>query len=104
MNDELKITKDRVLAAAEKCGTAKEILKELFPEAFRNEWELVPVEDLRPEYVTSSFGPTSGGSSFIRINHSEGMGVIIIRPDGTWRNNGATIKIENGRVWRKRGD
>ena len=33
---ELKITKDRVLAAAEKCPQAKETLKELFPDVFDN--------------------------------------------------------------------
>lgn len=31
---ELKITKDQVLAAAEKCAIAKETLKTLFPELF----------------------------------------------------------------------
>lgn len=30
----LEITKERVLAAADKCGDAKNILKELFPEIF----------------------------------------------------------------------
>jgi len=37
---ELKITKERVLAAASKCGEAKTVLKELFPEAFEPKWEL----------------------------------------------------------------
>lgn len=31
---ELKITKEKVLAAAEKCNTAKDVLKSMFPEAF----------------------------------------------------------------------
>jgi hypothetical protein len=31
---ELKITKEKVLAAAEKCSTAKDVLKSMFPEAF----------------------------------------------------------------------
>lgn len=39
MSDELKITKQRVLAAAERCSDAKNVLKELFPEVFEN-WEL----------------------------------------------------------------
>ena len=41
MSDELKVTKDAVLRAAEKCITAKGVLKEMFPEAF------VPKEIIR---------------------------------------------------------
>lgn len=33
---ELKITKEKILEAASKCSTAKEILKTLFPEVFEN--------------------------------------------------------------------
>lgn len=32
---ELKIDKQRVLSAADKCSTVKEVLRELFPEAFK---------------------------------------------------------------------
>ena len=39
MSEELKIKKERVLAAAEKCEEAKGILKELFPEIFEKEYE-----------------------------------------------------------------
>lgn len=35
---ELKITKEKVLAAAAKCSTAKETLQTLFPEAFEEEF------------------------------------------------------------------
>jgi hypothetical protein len=38
-NMELKITKDKVLAAAAKCSTAKATLETLFPEAFEEEKE-----------------------------------------------------------------
>lgn len=34
MSKELKITKERVIAAANKCRTAKDVLKELFPDVF----------------------------------------------------------------------
>lgn len=34
---ELKITKERVLEAAEKCGAAKNVLKSLFPEVFEDD-------------------------------------------------------------------
>ena len=33
-NQELKVTKDRVVKAAASCGDAARVLKELFPEAF----------------------------------------------------------------------
>jgi hypothetical protein len=38
---ELKIMKERVISASEKCSTAKNILMELFPEAFKEDesWE-----------------------------------------------------------------
>jgi len=35
--EELKITKEKVLEASERCGTAKEVLKTLFPEVFEEE-------------------------------------------------------------------
>lgn len=35
----LEIKKERVLKAAEKCGDAKNILKELFPEVFEQEFK-----------------------------------------------------------------
>lgn len=34
----LEITKEKVLKASEKCPDAKVVLKELFPEAFREKW------------------------------------------------------------------
>lgn len=34
---ELKVTKENVLKAAEKCSTAKQVLKEMFPEAFEDD-------------------------------------------------------------------
>ena len=35
---ELKIDKARVLSAADKCSSAKEVLKYLFPEVFKKDW------------------------------------------------------------------
>lgn len=43
---ELKITKDKVLAAAAKCSTAKATLETLFPEVFEEE-KGNPVEGLK---------------------------------------------------------
>jgi len=39
MAEELKITKEAVLRAAGKCEQAKEVLKELFPDALKEEWQ-----------------------------------------------------------------
>jgi hypothetical protein len=36
--EELKITKDKIIEAANKCSTAKQTLKILFPEAFEEEY------------------------------------------------------------------
>lgn len=42
---ELKITKEKVLAAAEKCSTAKEVLKEMFPDVFEEDNPFSHIED-----------------------------------------------------------
>lgn len=39
--DEFKITKDRILAAAAKCSTAKATLETMFPEAFQGKWNKI---------------------------------------------------------------
>jgi hypothetical protein len=41
---ELKITKEKVLEAASKCSQAKETLKTLFPECFKETEEIKPFE------------------------------------------------------------
>ncbi len=38
--ESLTITKEKVLEAAAKCATAKEVLKTIFPEAFKEEKEI----------------------------------------------------------------
>ena len=61
---ELKVTKEKVLAAASKCTTAKQVLQEMFPEAFDNSVDLSDYEldsktmiDVRTvyEYANKSF-------------------------------------------------
>ena len=44
--DELKVMKSKVLEAAEKCSSAKETLRTLFPEAFKDEWEVIKSDDI----------------------------------------------------------
>ena len=46
----LTITDEKVKEAAGKCGTAKEVLKVLFPEAFADEWIVIAKEDLIPRF------------------------------------------------------
>ena len=44
----LEITKEKVIKAADKCSTAKEVLKELFPEAFEEQyspWQIILMDD-----------------------------------------------------------
>lgn len=65
MSQELKITKERVLKAAEKCSTAKDTLKELFPEAFDPDaFDFGPAHELdaanrssRPMFIGESMAP-----------------------------------------------
>jgi hypothetical protein len=51
MIENLTITKESVLRAAEKCESAREVLKELFPDVFKDEWEFYrAVEDCDEVY------------------------------------------------------
>lgn len=86
--DELKITKERVLEAADKCGDAKRILKTLFPEAF----------------VTDGImrnGRFHGFAIFGSSTSSDNKAVIEIRGTGDhtnkafWLNSAFDWKIEN---------
>ena len=94
MNDELKITKERVLSAAEKCGIAEEILKELFPEVFNvspPEWE-----DITKKCRISNVG----NSLYVH----DGFYYCFLIPNGAEVVPGAgDVKVEHGLIWRKRG-
>jgi len=98
--DKVELTAGAIKSAAESCGTAKEVLKKLFPEVFKEspEWEEMPTSDFKFEYLNQDWGP----NEFVRINHTNGSGVIILYPNGTWINNGRTIKVEHGRIWRRK--
>ena len=50
---ELKITKEKVLRASETCPDAKMVLRELFPDAFENEWEDI-TEKVKPEIICAA--------------------------------------------------
>ena len=45
----LTIEKEKVLEAAEKCPTAKDVLKTLFPTAFEAEWEPVSPYEIKAD-------------------------------------------------------
>lgn len=85
--DELKITKDRVLEAAEKCSDAKRILKTLFPEVF--------VED-----SSMKAGRFHGLAIFGSCLASDNKAMIEIRGTGEhvnkayWLNSGFDWRIE----------
>lgn len=49
MNNDLKISKERILEAASKCSTAKETLKTLFPEVFKEENKYFELRHLRTD-------------------------------------------------------
>jgi hypothetical protein len=90
-DEELKITKERVLSAAGKCGTAKEVLKELFPEAFGDEWEDVT----NRMFIDQGAWLSLRGSGCI----GESPFSIIVNYDSNYANR---YKIERGKIWRKK--
>jgi hypothetical protein len=85
--DKVELTVGNIKAAAGKCGTAKEVLKELFPEVFREEWE-----DITKEVIVYSW---QGGVGLwhgqycpfsVAINeHSEVFGKYKIEKEKLWR-------------------
>lgn len=42
----LTITREKMLEAAGKCSTAKDVFKTIWPEEFYEKWEMVPVREL----------------------------------------------------------
>ena len=93
--EELKITKERVLSAAGKCGTAKEVLKELFPEAFGAEWENVSGKCI--------VSPSNGGVYSLTIKCGNDN-VLCIRTGGTWDIIDQKYKFEDCDIWRKKSE
>lgn len=83
--EELKVTKERVLKASEKCETAREILKELFPDVFQKQevWHEV-VENgslssgffLKKEYGTVHFCYRSLRGQESELLHIDERGAI----------------------------
>ena len=95
--EELKITKERVLAAAWDCPTAKEVLKKLFPEVFKEsppEWEDVT--------ALCSFAADTQDGPFIVCR---GRKIGFLEQGHTLNySEGAEHKhdVRDGRIWRRR--
>jgi hypothetical protein len=89
---EFKITKEQILAMAEKCPTAKEVLKAGFPEAFKvnEEWEEVGLKHFH------LWG--NGREVYLAVGKDCPLLVSI--------NSASCIKekykIENSKIWRRK--
>lgn len=106
MSEELKITKERVLAAADSCGTAKEVLRKLFPEVFGDKWA---------DITKDCYIEVSGDEIFIKDKmwyyFAIGPAVTGVNEkytDGRIKREARTcdglpfdVKIDNSRIWRK---
>ena len=93
MSQELKITKERVLKAAEKCSTAKDTLKELFPEAFDSRAfkfgseYLITEECEGPLFIGNGFAPDGlenrcllvWGQYDMEVTESDGFKCLVFR-------------------------
>lgn len=96
--EELKITKERVLSAAGKCGTAKEVLKELFPEAFvvKEKWEDVTEKVTLGSWMTNEYGQSVGV-------WFEGDCPFLVC-DNDQSKAGDKFMLKGGRIWVKRSE
>jgi len=100
-NDKVELTVEAVKRAAEKCGTAKEILKELFPEVFKvspPEWE-----DVTGRVVLESYDITEVATRVEASGKYECPFKLVFndRSDrvGEYREN---YKLGSGRIWRRK--
>ena len=92
---ELKITKERVLEAAESCGDAKEVLKKLFPEVFKEKSKYYDSSEIRLRVARSDI-PECGWRIEVVVG---GKTMCFIGPHGT--NTDAVGSLEeHSRTWR----
>jgi len=90
-------TEERVKAAAEKCGDAKAVLKELFPDVFKEYWEDVTkraclwYDGVNPYPWIRIDGLERTDAFITEVTNSCNVGV-----------RGLKFKVENGRIWRKK--
>jgi hypothetical protein len=93
--DKVELTVEAVKRAAEKCGTAKEILKELFPEVFR---ESPPKEEWEDITGGCRFVPDNAGGPFIMCGDLKVSWV----PAYEYRVYSSSYKVDDGKIWRKK--
>ena len=88
--------------AAEKCGTAKEVLKEMFPEVFKESPPNVEWEDITMNIEFISYNETEVVTMFRRFM-SECPFKLVFNDDspllGMYREK---YKLENGKIWRRK--
>ena len=115
--DKVELTVGDIKRGAEKCGTAKEILKELFPEVFKVSpptWEDITKCCGFKDYD----GDNSEVGIYVPMNGSDCYYCpFIVVPNPEWRKSssgriskegnlvdldGAEIKLENGLIWRRK--
>ena len=102
MSKKLEITEERVKEAAESCGTAKEVLKKLFPEVFKKEKDDVS-EDLF--VMTDAMLPDGCNVVLAVENKSRGNvnDLIMLYGNGTWRcDYEGNLELKDGRIWRRK--
>jgi len=104
--DKVELTVGNIKAAAEKCGTAKEVLKTLCPEVFKEsppEWEDVT----RLAYVS----PWGEQTLLLCVNDDNSIGkdsnwghreTIDLIPGETLGKKSGRLEIRGGRIWRKK--
>ena len=98
--DKVELTVGNIKAAAEKCGTAKEVLKELFPDVFKPsppEWEDVTDE------ARVMFHAGSGKFNLMFRNGLDWPFIVVITGDPDSGSYGqGHYKIDDNKIWRKK--
>lgn len=94
-NEKVELTAGDLRRAAEKCGTAKEVLKTLFPEVFKDEWE-----DISDKCELNFKFHKPGEFSIWGLGNN-----LFAISDGAIRDCngiGFEVKIDDGRIWRRK--
>ena len=100
--DKVELTVGNIKAAAEKCGTAKEVLKELFPEVFKESpgWEDV-TDGVKFVYYANAKCVTQletrgGYDCPFKLVFNDDSGRV-----DEYREN---YRLGDGRIWRKKSE
>ena len=93
-NDKVELTVGNIKAAAEKCGTAKEVLKELFPEVFEGRWEKMDLSD----FILDK-GMSTGASLCLP---EEEINPFNITLSDLASGMSGKFKVEDGKLWRRK--